>query len=376
MSELFSKLFGSKLLKNTETDYTAFEVYPTSVDIPAGTTIANTGILEGINLPHYNSILNEPIGYVIPAKNTQAIKIRTNTFGLNNCDVIVDWGDGHVSNISDNEYVSADSTADGVEYKVSHTYTVPDKRYQIKICGKDYYNFNPGVDGDNSNLMCRIFDEMPIASHIKNLSTICKSSKRLFFINAEPIKYNSILNMANFAISSHNLIKAMGFKRNFTEATCGFAFYNCPSLVFSDLQLPLKSFYSTALNSVYGDCYKLNVDIKDLIPEIYDFDGPFEFKNTFRNCKLLYTNSDIISKLWNNGNAHLLTVENNLPFSGCDLLLDKTPVSWGGSVTDSSTNKNIEEELEETKILLAATVGELVAIKKRVSELQAHLGLE
>jgi hypothetical protein len=118
----------------------------------------------------------------------------------------------------------------------------------------------------------------------------------------------------------------------------------------------------------------LNVDLNSLIPEIYEFNGPFNFTNTFKDCRELYTNSDVLAKLWNDGKANLIIDSNNKPFSGCTLLNDIIPVSWGGTASDELVTR--EEPVQQNyDTEISALIADTTRLKDQLLVMQTHLGM-
>lgn len=74
-------------------DYSAFEVYANSAEIPAGTEHAELG----------------SITVAIPALMTEKFAVRSN-YKQEDSDVVVDWGDGTTSSISKGEIESENLT--------------------------------------------------------------------------------------------------------------------------------------------------------------------------------------------------------------------------------------------------------------------------
>jgi hypothetical protein len=103
-----------------KTDYTAFEVHPTITDIAAQ---SESDII--------NSITKEKITYrfTVAAGNTHKFIMRT-TLPSFESDIIVDWGDGNVTEISkgveNSDFVYEHIDNSEYDYMLSHTYNVED----------------------------------------------------------------------------------------------------------------------------------------------------------------------------------------------------------------------------------------------------------
>ena len=251
-------------------DYTAFEVYPHDADIPVGEL---TVTLPGTSTTVSNAEL-------IPENMTQMFVVRTLCPDPTKCDVIIDWGDGHVSTVKDGNYstetnmfdAKADAKIDEAHYTFWHTYTTAG-RYIVRVFGKDYFNIKTHATASSggsvfSNLMCRVFEEdLPIASHLSNLSSFACRTPLLLYVNGSNVKYNFYTNISGIFSYDNNLVKVEEFKRLFTKANCQSAFLNCTSLTTSDMQIPDDSSYSSAGASMYEGCSSLAINISKLIPD-------------------------------------------------------------------------------------------------------------
>ena len=93
-----------------------------------------------------------------------------------NQNVIIDWGDGTFDNLKQN--VPTGNSGD-YRYRFVHEYSELDKKYIVKIFGNTYFSILADSDANYSNvqnnIMSRVFDlDLPIASHILNISSWCK----------------------------------------------------------------------------------------------------------------------------------------------------------------------------------------------------------
>ena len=96
------------------------------------------------------------------------------------CDVVIDWGDGIVEAIKDGHYTGHTV---GKAYELEHDYastmTADVQRFIVKIYGKNYYTFRHNSYKAN-NLISQIFDaNFPIASHITNFASMAFGAARL-----------------------------------------------------------------------------------------------------------------------------------------------------------------------------------------------------
>jgi hypothetical protein len=316
-------------------DYTAFEVFAHNYDI-------TTGECEELG-----GFVNEEI----PANMTHMFTLRTMVQNYTKSDVIIDWGDGSFSSIANQEFEpignnlygdSSASTEEGeANYTFKHTYKEPGK-YIVKIYGHDYYNINAYSKVSwtseylESNLICRIFDhDLPLACHYKNLSQMCAHADRLLYVNAEIIKYNYFVNISNLFSCSHNLLEAVGFKRNFTVSCCSQVFIDCWNLKKTDMQVATESVYVSGPSKQYCGCSKLEIDIAKLLPEVTPKGGTINVSQLFYNCEKL-TGIVPADKLWDN--KQVTWLDTSQAFEGCsDKIREQVPVSWGGTKIDNIT---------------------------------------
>jgi hypothetical protein len=252
----------NEAIKNN--DYTAFEVFPTTEEIPAGTVsqdvvygkwwrentaysigsyvlvknqekiytcikaMANTesiepGVTQGWE--EYWVEGNEDFdGYyykytkAVPSNNTINTFFYVHSKTREECDIVIDWGDGTVSRVADlddNSVKSFGSYTDshGTSYMygyltMTHTYTdcvsriennklVESKKYIVKVYGKDYFMIRFG-NIETNNIVSRICDnDLPIASNVTNISSAAAKSLRLLYLNV-PYQY-SFKNVTNYS---------------------------------------------------------------------------------------------------------------------------------------------------------------------------------
>jgi hypothetical protein len=260
-------------------------------------------------------------------------------------DVMVDWGDGNYSKISNGDYVSSNLKADEMEcdYTVEHDYQETGK-YIVKIYGKQYYNIqglsNSDPDRFKFNLICRAFSkDLPISKSLTNLAGFLKNSNHLLnVVIPSYLDLSHVTNYYSLFIECHNLLSVKGLKNKFINVRAANSiFYNCKSLNYLEYTLPSFTIEKVGItNSFYN--INLNCDINDLMPDGGFVGLEYDVTRLFTNCKYL-TGIVPADKLWNNKNINWILPTNQklLPFYGCsDELRSQVPVSWGG------TNTNID----------------------------------
>lgn len=324
-----SEEFLVTALNSYTKNYTAFQVMPNKIEIASGTVDDVTGLT-------YN--------YPVSACTIHKMTLRSSQ-EPENCDVIIDWGDGCIESIKDRKF---NSHTEGKSYELFHDYsssmTKNIQRFIIKIYGKDYYTFRHNSYRDN-NLISRLFDkDLPIASHVTNFASVGIYANRLLAVHI-PHSSNYITNAYNLASvfsNCKNLIKVTGFEDNPLRTNC------IINNIFSgDKFLQTTDFKLTACpnDNTYGNCFNacqnLDMDINDLIPTQGFNCYNARMHYTFRNTKKL--KGTIPNNLfWNSHKFSSFTQA----FSG-SALADQAPKSWGGKADNTIINKTIEQRLIE-----------------------------
>lgn len=335
-------------IANQDDDYTAYDVWPNSTAYAVNDVLPTIEFAEGGS----SYLSGKTVHYAIPADTTEKVDIRTYTPQTEQ-DVVIDWGDGSFTALKDvTPTVHASSTTPPNEpteyrYSVTHTYTVPDKVYNVKIRGKKYYGVKH-LFADFSGILCGCLGERtPIASHIINLAGFAGRSLRLFHVQvSEYIQSAQIISLGNTFLYCENLEYAYGFSKLssnlYQTQQC---FGNCENLVHCDLRIPSHCTMKPENNpykATYAYCKKLTADVLDLLP-INGFIGPrVVFGAIFNTCPML-TCSDyerLGNMLWNNPYVHWIDPEissagNLAAFRACSAALRAhVPQSWGGTASN------------------------------------------
>ena len=113
------QIVDNKIKFSNTNIYSAFEVMPNKVTLSADDTYA----------------------FEIPACTIHKMTLRS-SHEPENCDIVIDWGDGTVEAIKDGNFVSH---KEGKSYELIHDYaetmTQDVEKFIVKIYGKDYYTF-------------------------------------------------------------------------------------------------------------------------------------------------------------------------------------------------------------------------------------------
>lgn len=335
--ELRAEIAAKDSAQNTTTE---FQVYATNAVIAAGVTDSETGI---------------PWATDVPAGMTQKFKIRCDVLAADS-DVVVEWGDGTSSAIAKNEFESSDDSDWGLGemvYVMAHTYAAPG-RYRVIVRGKQYWGFQQ-VKG--FNIISRIFDHgYPTAGWLQNLSVACQWSPKIQKV-VFPTGLELFANIHNayalFAdcvnlVSVKNCQTKFRFTRDVTNMFSG-----CAALKECDFQLPQSAVKNASYNRVFYNCYSLEADIANLLPD-RGFDGKtVSMIECFRGCSKL-TGTVPALKLWED---MVINWTATRCFTDCsDALRLQVPVSWGGMgveiddphpVTRKQMKSYIADELEK-----------------------------
>lgn len=335
--ELRAEIAAKDSAQNTTTE---FQVYATNAVIAAGVTDSETGI---------------PWATDVPAGMTQKFKIRCDVLAADS-DVVVEWGDGTSSAIAKNEFESSDDSDWGLGemvYVVAHTYAAPG-RYRVIVRGKQYWGFQQ-VKG--FNIISRIFDHgYPTAGWLQNLSVACQWSPKIQKV-VFPTGLELFANIHNayalFAdcvnlVSVKNCQTKFRFTRDVTNMFSG-----CTALKECDFQLPQSAVKNASYNRVFYNCYSLEADIANLLPD-RGFDGKtVSMIECFRGCSKL-TGTVPAVKLWED---MVINWTATRCFTDCsDALRLQVPASWGGMgvevddphpVTRKQMKAYIADELEK-----------------------------
>ena len=326
------------------TDYTAFEVYAKGTTISGGTYDANLG---GDGTPLED----------IVASRTHRMKIRTGSLDTANSDVIVDWGDGHITKIADFETATIDPSDNGefvaksvasgdkeTDYTVGHTYAA-DGKYIIKIFGRDYYSICTPSNTQNReaefNLICRVLDyDLPLASCVTNISSLCAYAKHLLSVHVPSyFDLSRMTNIGGIFRGCRNLQTVKGLKNQFLIVnTASQIFSDCYSLTTCEFTFPAVVTRS-GLAQVFQNCIRLTTPIQNLFPAGGFNAGTLNINNLFNDARVI-TGTVPANLLWNNTNV--TWTNTSAVFANCPAeIRSQVPVSWGGTASDDIITRGI-----------------------------------
>jgi hypothetical protein len=240
-------------------------------------------------------------------------------------------------------------------YTVSHTYSSTGK-YVVKIFGKTYFSFLSS-GSESTSLICRIFDnDLPIASHIWNLSSAFQHANRLLHVNmwSHAAAYQ-VIHWSGAFTSARNLIECTGFSKYAHRESNYNVFQNCIGLVTTDMRIgSAPADLNTGNNYTFTNCPKLAVDINSLLPvQGFKAGSTIGVARLFKGC-LNLTGTVPANKLWNDTSIDWQNTSE--AFTGCSAeIMAQVPASWGGTASDDIIEKSLEEKYQE----LAAKLEEL-----------------
>lgn len=197
-------------------------------------TIKSTNIYETFDWTNDHTHSENYIYYAKVDKNSVlGLEFYVMSDSLEKLDMIIDFGDGNIIQVKDLPKVSEisstsetkacsftyDSDVDYSVLKIKYDYseslerdmTESDKfgkKYIVKIYGKDYFLVRNGPPSRTrfDSIISRICQkDLPIAKNVRNISSLCADSRKIFEFNPH-YEYNfTPSNIANLFIRSYNL---------------------------------------------------------------------------------------------------------------------------------------------------------------------------
>jgi len=308
-----------KKLTDTIKDYTAFEVY------------ANDSVIS----PGEHEVLGT-ITVEIPVQMTETFALRTTTPEADS-DVVVDWGDGTIQKVKDGEhggYTGPDGEGRYIA-KMTHTYGTAGK-YTVKVYGHDYFCLShaPSHVSDASNMQCRILaDDLPIASHLTNLTAFAYGTLKLVTVQCASYKYlHRTTNHAQMFTNDKNLLSVTGFEDMvmISRGAEG-CFQFCENMHTCDFNGVLCSNNPRAMYAMYQNCYALAINIGTFFPTKF-VSRALNFTNTFTHMHAM-TGTVNAKQLWGDPTIDWQGYSNC--FYGCpEEIRAQVPTAWGGTASD------------------------------------------
>lgn len=314
----FTDISGSA---TTSSDYTAFEVYPTSTDFAAG---------EYTQGAYTNA-------YPIMAKDTHTFSIRSEQLPEQQ-NVCIDWGDGTVDCLKDYPEEQITGEEGNRYYRYVHKYTEVDKKYIVKIYGNSYFAIAADNDANvynvQSNIISRIFDiDLPVASHLTNFSNICRGARRLIDMNVFNCRMRKqAANISNLFAGCVNLKRCIGWGWLDNIISAQHTFNECVSLIKTDFIIPRFPAEPELLKGLFYSCRALNCSVYSLLPRSGFGVKVLDMYNLFNTCTALTTTDmdKVADLLWND--TTIKWGDASTCFANCsDAIRALVPVAWGGT---------------------------------------------
>lgn len=317
-------------------EITAFKVFANSTAYAVGDTIGELGNVEVV--------------YEIPAQMTHKFIIRSMIPQEQN-DIIVDWGDGSTSRLQNGtndsgvEFIQKKSDGE-FQYLLTHTYAVQGV-FKVQIIGQNYFAIKQTVEiGPYSNcktltertqynLLCACLNsELPVASHLANLSSFAIRSLRLFEVNALTFKFPPrISHTSNMFSSCRNLKTFVGFYLNtYILKSLSNMFANCANMEICDMEIPSFFTNTSSLGSIFTGCEKLTADISELIPAGGFGLRKISMSSAFSSTPML-TGTVPADLLWEDTSKVWLNTSKAFSNSSAEIRA-QVPTSWGGTNTE------------------------------------------
>lgn len=340
-------------------DYTAFAVFPTDFEIPAGAVAEMTEDVQTKLAEVYGDwVLSESLETAIPAQMTYMFNLYTINQDFDKSNIVVDWGDGTRSVVKNGDYLRihpVNANYGSSSIVMSHTYNTSGK-YIVKIYGNDYYSIRhrisqgtSGAEADFAgtyNLVCECFSaSLPLASHLKNASSMFYGGHRLLKVAATPYGFvlKNITGCSSMFFDCENLIIATGVNPAESSTTCyNTMFAQCYNLRECDLTFnPILGGKDYGLREVFGECRKLTRNVEDFFPQAF-LTREISELTTFMNCKNL-TGTVPAKYLWEDTNIKWKLSESydsdgsnkhGMFYRCSDGIRAQVPLSWGGTNAD------------------------------------------
>lgn len=317
-------------------EYTAIEVLPTSRIISAGTIDSFTGLEYAVDVPVCDTLVLH-----MYCKSTKA-----------DSDIVIDFGDGTVVKFSEylfslpREFYS-DTGLGYYQAKILHTYesSYLDKKSIVKIYGRDYFMLR-GYDTaypSYPNIVSRIMEsDLPIASNLKNVSSLCNNSMRVLRFQPMYGFDSRIVNWSYLFLDCKNLqiVEAGDYALQLGGSyTANGVFQNCENLKISDMRIPFQV-YTGDCSFFYCNCSKLSADINDLLPANGFTGTELRMISSFYNCSSIYGHVPA-EKLWNDPSKYFKLKYNNRGL----LVLDELPQLPEYAITRIARDLLVYDEL-------------------------------
>jgi hypothetical protein len=213
--------------------------------------------------------------------------------------------------------------------------------------------------------MSRVFaDDLPIASHLSNMSAFCAFTDKLLYVDVPP--YHRIVyaaNLSNLFTHAKNLQRVTGFKRMYNAYNVGGMFCENQFLKYTDFRFSPDMYVA---DTIFQSCGELTVDINKMFQN--QDGGYLDFKNSyvklyraFINCASLTGTiaNNLKNILWGSSKTTFNSTET---FTNATNLISQVPTSWGGtntSITDNSKNIATKEYVDGEIDKIEAILGQL-----------------
>ena len=303
-----------------ETEYTAIEVHPTDVEIPAGTIDEVTGLEYKV---------------AVPAQMTCKLTVRSDGpdaytgFKIN-------WGDGTIEGLP----AGADTSKN--KLTVEHTYSEPG-RYIVKIYGRIFGFINEKIS--EYNLISRIWDaDLPMASTCHSWKQICDGNLRLQKVD---IPYTYCWSRANLGLyrAFKNAKNLISFTSHAPTPFCHSMqemFMGCNNMITCDMEYEGYGIWKSVdgrYSTMFADCTSLTTKVNRIIPIRGWCTTRLHVEDFFRNCTSLPADvgsenigNDIGAVLWKVDGTPYEFWDKGDMFKTCsDALRALIPVSFGGT---------------------------------------------
>lgn len=383
LTDLESTVASIKLEVTQPIEYTEFILWANESTVPQGTYIRVTNeapVILGDSVPTDMtnvvrtfpgiSTIDNHTGLVIsgspitPSKTHKLIlkclpKVKTEL------DVVIDWGDGNVDELSTTTNPNITFAEDGRTLKVTAEHTYDNYGiYYLKIKGNDSLRYESDVNGNGANNL--IHKVVKISNTWTNWSNMFNYALRLFKFDLGTYS-NQIQFCENFYRTfknCENMVDCYGFIASTRKiTTCGGMFWNCYNMTKTDFRMPEYQ-QELAYSYTFKNCANLTGAFSDYLPVNLFLQNKINIDRAFDCCEKLTYNSTVADKLWNDPTITWLNT--NRTFINCSSTVRAyIPTAWGGTNTQIVETPVIQEQvkvLEEDIKSISSNIDALMSI--------------
>lgn len=334
-------------------DYTSFRVFASDTTFSAGAIASKTAVEKALLQSVYGEwVIDKSLHEPIPAGKTETFLIRA-LKTVDDCDLIVDWGDGMCYALRDGIPIGCedrlvcvpDGNGNIYNITVSHTYSVGGV-YLVKIYGCNLYGLwhgsvitpenTGGVFNNPASLVCDVLSgECRIADCICNAASMYLDSIRLLHISSPYLSpLRNVSNAASMFQRCKNLYSVDGLSCR-DDSILNNMFSGCVNL--HSIASNIFPYRAQSIRGMFDGCQNLILDVGRLLGRGAGVNG-CDVEIAFRGCSsLLGTFAE--NRLWNDTFSEFTQtiVPDNagsntrgMFYLTNEYIRNQVPKSWGG----------------------------------------------